>query len=924
MKVKLFLIITAMLASYPAYAFAESDIMVDTASETFPAKNEDTASSDIIFTEDDFDNNEFVFDEPNFFEEDIELMTDTALLNGEAVPWDGVTQTEPPIAEDGAYEISNGAQLAWLAEQVNTQKDNVGRYIGMANKTIRLMEDIDLSGFEWTPIGNYYYCPFAGSFDGNGHTVRGLSLGDVVNGSQGGLFGCVIGSVSNLNVDAYINTIRNVTSAGFKQEQNGIGIIAGTVDSRKFEYNNKDCTGTIENCSAAGSITVIDSNAEEFYVGGITGRNNGGIMIDNYSVANISIMPQGSASKQASAAYAGAIAGYNNGEIYNTGNPGIVSTGALLSISINSANPNAGIIVGGNSGDIHDIDTYNAIGARSLSFNITKSVSAYEQDINVGGIAGKTDGGTISSCSCIFNSVPEINTDVADAALNCGGIAGLMSKANSGGGIITDCTSAMNFSTDTSDTVSKNIGGIIGNSTDGAGTVTDCTAENNISITNAGTAINLGGTAGASSSVIDSCTANGTLNISSSASLNAGGIVGISNNTVTDCIGNAVLTAESTSPDSLSYLGGISGAAYGNIMRSKVTGSLSNTAVQAYSGGIAGYAGFLSDTSITADENADKTLISKCDFNKSAVVSGTYISGGIIGNAANVRISAANSEGIVKGILSETGKTDESDISVAVGGIVGTASTGLEIENSSVTSTLSSTEAAGAVYAITGTGNRISTSYLSPAFSEVTNKHQVSSSENPEEITTYAVYINKDVTGADTASSGVTLVSADEAKLRSTFTSKADEKLNFDTVWNMGESSPVLQRRYYSNSSAKMTNATENALTFHTTLENPQIGQKVYVALYNKDNRFCGTTSAVCTEEYINSTQTKAEFVLEYKYFYWNNPQNFEDGHWKENEDEYIPAEDVPTTAKVFTWDEENGMKNLSSVSQSNLQIYFE
>ncbi|MDO5398092.1 MAG: GLUG motif-containing protein [bacterium] len=928
MKLKLFLIITAMLASYPAYAFAESDAIADTASETALANTEVPDSSDIIFTEDDLDSDEFVFDEPDFFEEDTLLTNDAALLNGEAVPWDGVTQTEPPVAEDGAYEISNGAQLAWLAEQVNTQKDNVGRYIGMANKNIRLMEDIDLSGFDWTPIGNYYYCPFAGSFDGNGHTVRGLSLGAAVNGSQGGLFGCVIGSVSNLKVDAVINTARNATSAGGKQEQNGIGIVAGTVARRTFEYNNKEYTGSIENCSAFGTLTVIDAHSERFYVGGIAGRNNGGIMSNNISCADITALPAGASPKEAETVFVGAITGYNDGEILNTENPSPLSDKASVTISIHSANPNAGIVVGGNSGSIHDIDAESIVGGIPVKFEITKSTSAYEQNINIGGIAGRSEGGTISSCSAVFGSSYELNTNVSGAVLNYGSIAGSIYASdeygeNIEGGIITDCTASFYCNIDY-EPIAKNIGGIVGNVLNEKSTITDCTSTNNINITNTDAGINLGGTAGISNGVIDSCSAGGEFSIISSAQVNAGGIAGVSNNTVTDCISSGSLTSVCTSSDSLSRLGGISGASYGNVIRSKFTGSISNKAVQAYSGGIAGYAGFLSGTSVTAESDADKTLISKCDLDKSAVVSGTYISGGIIGSASNVRINAANAEGTVKGILSETENISDDNVSVAVGGIVGTASTGLEIENSSVTSTLSSDTAAGAVYAVTGADNRISTSYLSPSFSEVTNKYQVSSSEKPEEITTYAVYINKDITGADTDASGVTLVSAEEAKLRSTFTAKPDEMLNFDTIWNMGESSPVLQHRYYSNSYAKMTDATTSKLTFHTVLENPQIGQKVYVALYNKDNRFCGTALAVCTEEYINATETKAEFMLEYSYNYWYNPKNYDENGDPKPDDEWIPADDVPVTARTFTWNEENGMKSLSSVSQSSLQIYFE
>ena len=921
MKIKLFLIVTAMLASYPAYVFAEpeTEAVSDSANGASVLQPDYSDSSDIVFNEDLLDENEFSFDEPDFFE-DPELMMDEAYLNGEPIPWDGVSQAEPPVSEiDGAYEISNAAQLAWVAEQVNNQKDSVGRYIGMANKTIRLTEDIDLAGFQWIPIGNYYYCPFAGSFDGNGYTVRGLSLGDSVDGSQGGLFGCVIGSVSNLNVEADINATRSITASGAKSEQNGIGIVAGTIDSRKFDYNNKDYIGTIENCSAHGSLKVQNGYAEEFYIGGITGRNNGGIMINNFSTASISAEPIDSAPKPAEVAYAGAIVGYNDGEIYNTEDFGSLSAVSPIAISVHSANPNVGMIAGGNSGYIHNIDTNTIFGGAPVLFGIIKSDSAYEKDINIGGIAGKCEGGTISECSCSMLPLPPIITDISDTVLNYGAVSGLISGEN--GSIINDCTASIRADFDSADSVKKNIGSIVGNATDSNATITDCSASNSISIINANADINAGGITGSAAAVIDSCSTEGEINISSSAHINAGGIAGISSNSLNDCIAGSSLTAVCSSSDSTSCLGGISGRAYGNVRRSVFKGTLSNTAVQAYAGGIAGYAGFFSGTTVSEDPNASKIILQKCGFDKSASVSGSYISGGIVGSASNAKISESYSEGTITGTSSSS---DNAGVSVASGGIAGIASTGLEIENCFITPSLETKDSAGVVYAITGNGNRISTSYLAPVFIGNTSQYQISGSENPEDITTYGVYINKDITGAEISSDGITLVSSDEAKLRSTFTAKTDEKLNFNTTWIMGSESPILQYRYYSNSIAKMTEATENNLQFHMTLENPLPGQRAYIAFYNKDNRFCGTTSAICTEDYVNLTNTKAEFVLNYSYEYWYNPKNYYENGEPKPDNEWIPSDYVPVHAKAFTLDEQNGIKNVSSVNIQNLNIYFE
>lgn len=63
-----------------------------------------------------------------------------------------------------------------------------------------LMDNIDMEGESWTPIGadlDYYY---AGTFDGGGYTISNLTI-DSSEGDYQGLFGCVKGgSISNLTL----------------------------------------------------------------------------------------------------------------------------------------------------------------------------------------------------------------------------------------------------------------------------------------------------------------------------------------------------------------------------------------------------------------------------------------------------------------------------------------------------------------------------------------------------------------------------------------------------------------------------------------------------------------------------------------------------------------------------------------------------
>ena len=79
--------------------------------------------------------------------------------------------------KDDPWQIATPQQLAYLAQQVNTGTDfSLGKYF-------RLTADIDLSSHDWTPIGQIDPATgfpkaggfFAGTFDGAGHTISGLT-----------------------------------------------------------------------------------------------------------------------------------------------------------------------------------------------------------------------------------------------------------------------------------------------------------------------------------------------------------------------------------------------------------------------------------------------------------------------------------------------------------------------------------------------------------------------------------------------------------------------------------------------------------------------------------------------------------------------------------------------------------------------------
>jgi len=107
---------------------------------------------------------------------------------------------------------------------------------GMWSETYVLGGDIDLTGKAQEPIGSYSV-PFSGSFDGAGHTVKGLNIRA---GGTVGLFGAVSGTVKNLTVEGTVTNTFIAQSAETKLDGKypGTGGVAGVLLSG----------ATLENC----------------------------------------------------------------------------------------------------------------------------------------------------------------------------------------------------------------------------------------------------------------------------------------------------------------------------------------------------------------------------------------------------------------------------------------------------------------------------------------------------------------------------------------------------------------------------------------------------------------------------------------------------------------------------------------------------
>ena len=84
------------------------------------------------------------------------------------------------VIDDSLFASGNGSaespyQIS-TADQLRAFAGSLSEHIDYSGKFIELSEDIDLSGAEWTPIGDSSY-PFNGCFDGKGHTISGMTIG---------------------------------------------------------------------------------------------------------------------------------------------------------------------------------------------------------------------------------------------------------------------------------------------------------------------------------------------------------------------------------------------------------------------------------------------------------------------------------------------------------------------------------------------------------------------------------------------------------------------------------------------------------------------------------------------------------------------------------------------------------------------------
>ncbi|MBQ8467608.1 MAG: hypothetical protein IJ546_07955 [Prevotella sp.] len=322
-------------------------------------------------------------------------------------------------------QIATVADLQELATLVNTPNG-----AATSGNTYELTVDLDMTGVNWTPIGNLAAYPsrsFQGTFDGKGHTIGNLTCVD--------------------------NTVNYATAALFGSTKNGIikNLTLSNVDIQSKHYAaafvayTSEGTNTVENCHVVGGSIVSTpelingsyDNGDK--VGGIVGYTTN-FNIINCSVENVTLQ-----------AYRdlGGLAGYVSG--------GTVEGNTVKDVTLTQDNTNGykknadgslsdqsttvGMVVGGRSGSAVKEQASDATKNTTDNVVITDPVviakiGAATFATLEAAVATATEGQTVEICKAGTYTMPSLPQNitikgaVSGVVFNCEGSGNIAAVPN--------------------------------------------------------------------------------------------------------------------------------------------------------------------------------------------------------------------------------------------------------------------------------------------------------------------------------------------------------------------------------------------------------------------------------------------------------------------------------------------------------------
>ena len=194
--------------------------------------------------------------------------------------WDGDGSLDDP------YLIKDKWDLCRLFYQVNGGYDGNQDGNHFNEKYFRLENDIDLGGRYWYPIGVKESAYFGGFFNGNNHTIKGMTIkvGDYSDANASfayGLFGYMKGIIYNLKMTDADLSVMQKTDANLATNLQA-GLLCGSVDYGVYRNEltgiNYAGFGAIFSCDITGQINGNVNNSQNDFskvcFGGMVGRMN--------------------------------------------------------------------------------------------------------------------------------------------------------------------------------------------------------------------------------------------------------------------------------------------------------------------------------------------------------------------------------------------------------------------------------------------------------------------------------------------------------------------------------------------------------------------------------------------------------------------------------------------------------------------------
>ena len=300
-----------------------------------------------------------------------------AQATGEYDSFDNIYDTDATYLNkdaDGNFLISSADELVFFAKDVNVNHNNY------ADKTVKLMADIDLAGKKWIPVGQTQVSSFQGTFDGQNHTIKNMTVNYTGTNSDYacGLFGWIElhnGSpivIQNVRFDnANVTGIKYTgVVAGYANGASGAEIKNCTVANSTVVSNTKNAGGIIGYMGRGvltGNTVSGCTISAKFDVGGIANSVEPAVTFQNNKVENTTIYYEGTQAYDAAGIFTGGKVVYRDDNTKTTFTPDSTNTSDNVTVSkqvtVSTANELSAALK----------DTYNADTVIKLANNITLS-----------------------------------------------------------------------------------------------------------------------------------------------------------------------------------------------------------------------------------------------------------------------------------------------------------------------------------------------------------------------------------------------------------------------------------------------------------------------------------------------------------------------------------------------------------------------